>query len=395
MNVGRIVLGAAVISVLATARPFPLPGQEAVKSRAYVGHESDRDVRNFVQAYPQAAGTRLDDCQLCHRAGVAGTDTEHEFSPCGYCHLIPFPDSKFKTGLPGDYRGTLNAYGLAYVKAGRTVEALKTLAGADSDGDGASNAEEIAGLRFPGDPASRPGQPLAPSVTLTWERITALPAVTQFMLMNTTKEPTDDYVSYKGVAVRDLLAAAKVDLAGAEGITVFAPDGYATGYPVDEISKPFPKGYYYAGPRALEGPAAFVGYPDVLPPGLVDGREIPGIPWLILAYERGGKPLETSVYAKGTGKLAGEGPYRLVRPMKDMGGDPAKPGRPDRMQKAGMFNDGWDFLSAADHNAGACVRGACVIRVNPAPPGYEEIDWKNGWPLIAAREVIVFGRGVK
>jgi len=126
-------------------------GQEAVKSRAYVGHENDQDIRNFVQAYPLAAGTRLDDCLTCHRSGVANTDTAREFSPCGYCHLIPFPNPRYATGLPGGYQGTLNVYGLAYEKAGRTVGALEAIAGADADGDGASNAAEIAALRHPGE----------------------------------------------------------------------------------------------------------------------------------------------------------------------------------------------------------------------------------------------------
>lgn len=371
-------------------------GQEAAKSRAYVGHQNDQDVRNFVQAYPKAAGTRLDDCVTCHRAGVANTDTAREFSPCGYCHLIPFPNAKYKTGLPGDFRGTLNAYGLAYVNAGRSAEALKAIGGADSDGDGAMNADEIAGLRHPGDPANRPGQPLAPAMTLSWEKILSLPSTTQFMLMNTSKEPTDDYLNYRGVTVRDLLAAAGVDLAGAAGITVFAPDGYAADYSLDEIMRPFPKGYFYAGPRGVkDAAAAFVRYPGSLPAGIEDGKEIPSAPWLLLAFERDGKPLDPSSYETGTGRLTGEGPYRLVKPIRDLGGDPARPGRPDRMQKAPVFGDGWDFVPGIDHNAGACVRGACVIRVNPMPSGYEEIDWKNGWPLVASRSLLIYGRGVK
>ena len=63
--------------------------------------------------------------------------------------------------------------------------------------------------------------------------------------------------------------------------------------------------------------------------------------------------------------------------------------------KAKTFGDGWDFNPKIDHNAGACVRGACVIRVNPAPAGFEEYDWKNGWPLIAEGRVVIFGRGVR
>ncbi len=385
--------GAALLGAAAS-----VSGQEPVKSRAYAGHESDRDVRNFVQAYPKTAGSRLDDCLTCHRAGIAGTDTAREFSPCGYCHLIPFPNARYKTGVPGSYQGTLNPFGLAYSKAGRNAEALKAIGAEDSDGDGAPNAVEIAALRHPGDPASRPGQPLAPALALGWEKIRSLPATSQFMLMNTTKEPTDDYAAYRGVKVRDLLAAAGVDLAGAAGITVFAPDGYATDYSLDEIRNPFPKGIYYAAPGRLPGDAGgFVRYPaaGALPAGLEDGKEIPASPWLLLAYERDGKPLDPSSYEKGTGRLSGEGPYRLVRPMKDLRGDPARPGRPDRMQRAPVFNDGWDFNPGIDHNAGACVRGACVIRVNPMPAGLEEIDWKNGWPLVAAGKVVIYGFGIK
>ena len=58
----------AICWLIAAASP-----QEEVKSRAYVGHENDRDVRNFAGTIPEkAAGTRLDDCQTCHRSGVPG-----------------------------------------------------------------------------------------------------------------------------------------------------------------------------------------------------------------------------------------------------------------------------------------------------------------------------------
>lgn len=370
--------------------------QKAASSRAYAGHANDIDIANFVRAYPKAAGTRLDDCQTCHRGGPKGTDAEREFSPCGYCHLLEYPNPRYKTGVPADYEGTLNAYGLAYENAGRTVEALAAIAKLDSDGDGFANEAEIAALRYPGDPTSRPGQPLAPFVSLSLDALRKLPVVRQFMLMNTTKEPTDDYTTYTGVKVADLLAAARVGLRGVEGITVFAPDGYSIDCSIDDITKPFPKGYYYAGPAAAAGAdRAFVKSPEVLPSGVADGKEIPGTPWLILAFERDARRLDPSVYEKGTGRLAGEGPFRLVRPQRDLMGDPARPGRPDRSMKAKTFGDGWDFSPKIDHNAGACVRGACVIRVNPAPAGFEEYDWKNGWPLISEGRVVVYGRGVR
>ncbi len=389
-----ILCAAAAAVVLALA--FAADPQKAASSRAYVGHANDIDIANFIHAYPKAAGTHLDDCQTCHRGGPKGTDAEREFSPCNYCHLLEYPNPRYKTGVPADFEGTLNAYGLAYQNAGRTVEALAAIAKLDSDGDGFTNEAEIAALRYPGDAMSRPGQPLAPFVSLSTADLRRLPAVRQFMLMNTTMESTDFYTTYAGVKVADLLAAARVDLKGAEGITVFAPDGYSIEYTVEDFLKPFPKGYYYAGPAAFAGgERAFVKYPAALPPGVSDGKEISGAPWLLLAFERDGKPLDVSSYEKGTGRLAGEGPFRLVKPQRNLMGDPSKPGRPDRGSKAKKFGDGWDFNPKIDHNAGACVRGACVIRVNPAPAGFEEYDWKNGWPLIMEQKVVVYGHGVR
>jgi hypothetical protein len=386
------ILAAAMALGLALVAAVP---QKAASSRAYVGHENDMDINNFIRQYPKAAGTRLDDCQTCHRAGVMGTDTEREYSPCGYCHLLQYPNPKYHTGVPADYEATLNSYGLAYENAGRTIEALAEIAKLDSDGDGFTNDAEIADLRYPGDPASRPGQPLVPFVSLSWDAIRKLPAVKQFMLMNTAKEPTDDYVTYTGVKILDLLAAAGVNLKGVEGITVFAPDGYSIDLTIDDVTRPFPRDHFYAGPAALKNTdRAFVKYPELIPPGVSDGREIPQVPWLLLAFEREGKPLDIASYEKGTGKLAGEGPFRLVKPQRDLMGDPSKPGRPDRSLKAKTYGDGWDFNPKIDHNAGACVRGACVIRVNPVPRGFEEYDWKNGWPLITDRRIVIYGRGV-
>jgi len=369
--------------------------QEKASSRAYVGHENDKDINNFIRQYPKTAGTRLDDCQTCHRSGMRATDTEQVYNPCAYCHLLEYPNTGYKTGLPQNYKDTLNAFGLAYEAAGRTVEALAAIARLDADGDGFPNAAEIALLRYPGDAGSRPGQPLAPVVLLSERELRKLPPFTQFMLMNASKEATDDYVSYTGVRVADVLAAAGVDLNAAAGITVFAPDGYSVECTIEDITRPFPRGYFYGGPAAFKDTErSFVRYPEAIPSGVQDGREIPVEPWVLLAYEHGGKPLDNSYYEKGTGRLAGEGPFRLIKPQRNLMADPAKPGRPDRSVKAKTFGDGWDFNAAIDHNAGSCARGACVIRVNPAPAGYEEYDWKNGWPLIKERKIAVFGHGV-
>jgi hypothetical protein len=393
MKINRTV--AIGIGVLLAAALGAAVVQDVPSSRAYAGHEKDTDMMTFIRRYPGAAGSRLDDCQTCHRGGARGTDAEREFSPCSYCHLLEYPNARYKTGVPKSAADTLNAFGLDYARAGRNGEALAAIADKDSDGDGSTNAAEIAALRCPGDPASRPGQPLAPAVILSWDDLTKLPVQRQFMLMNATKEPTDDYVSYGGVRVAAVLQAAGVDLRGVEGITVFAPDGYSIDYSIDAVTRAFPEGYYYEGPRAFKDPErAFVKYPPLAPAGLRDEQKIPAAPWLLLAYERDGQPLDGSYYQKGTGRLAGEGPFRLVKPQKDLLGDPSKPGRPDRSQRAKTFADGWDFNPAIEHNAGACVRGACVIRVNPMPAGFEEYDWKNGWPLIQSRRLAIFGRGV-
>ncbi len=207
-------------------------------------------------------------------------------------------------------------------------------------------------------------------ITLGGDEIRGLPVHSQFMLMNTTKEPTDDYVLFKGVRIIDVLSAAKVYLTGVTGITVFAPDGYSIDYSLEDIQAPFPHGIFYAEPGAFEGTEkAFVKYPPGLPAGVTDRKTIPAEPWLLLAYERNGTALDPSSYEKGTGRLAGEGPYRLIKPQRDLSADPQRPGRPDRSQKSKVFGDGWDYVPGMDHNAGACVRGACVIRVNPMPDG--------------------------
>jgi hypothetical protein len=396
MNKHLIAALALMASIALGWVVFAKAVEEKVSSRAYVGHENDADIQNFIREYPNAAGTRLDDCQTCHRGGVRGTDTEREFSPCGYCHLLQYPNARYKTGVPKNYEQTLNAYGIAYKGKGRTAEALVAVSKMDSDGDGFPNAEEILDQRNPGDAASRPGQPLVPTVSMTWDDIRRLSFQTQFMLMNTTSEPTDDYATYSGVDVKDVLKAAKVDWTGAIGITVFAPDGYSIDYTIEDATRPFPKGYYYAGPRDIRAKEAmFVRYPASIPSGISDGKEIPVTPWLLLAFERDGKPLESASYEKGTGRLTGEGPYRLIKPQRNLTGDPDKPGRPDRSVKAKSFNDGWDYSKDIDHNAGFCVRGATVIRINPVPEGFEEYDWKNTWSLIGDRRIVIYGHGVR
>lgn len=61
---------------------------------------------------------------------------------CTVCH----PVGNFKE---------LNSYGKAYNDAGRSVDAVKAIDAADSDGDGVSNADEIKAGTNPGDATSK------------------------------------------------------------------------------------------------------------------------------------------------------------------------------------------------------------------------------------------------
>lgn len=243
---------------------------ELISSRSYSGHASDEDANNFVSVYPESLGTRLDDCKTCHRAGMAGTDTERIFNVCDYCHLLEFPDDRLATGVPETFEDTLNVYGLAYADAGRDRRALRLIDAADTDGDGFDNGNEIREFRYPGDPESRPDQPLAPVVTLSRSDIEAMPFHQQFMLMVTTQQQFDDYVTYGGVTIAELLAAAGVDLAGAEGITVFAPDGFGKDFSMAEIVRWFPNGTFYQTPVFADPDGA--GQLSRPPPWKLSGR---------------------------------------------------------------------------------------------------------------------------
>ena len=360
---------------------------DAVSSRAYSGHENDRDANNFAAVYPETVGTRLDDCHTCHRSGVSGTDTAKVYNSCDYCHLIEFPNSSYTTGVPKTFEDTLNAFGKAYYSSGRSKVALRNIAKDDSDGDGYTNEYEISEMRYPGDDSSKPDQPLAPTVVLTLDDLENMPTYTEFLLMNTTKQQFDDYATYEGVRIIDLLKSAGVDVSGAEGITVYAPDGFGKDYSMNDITAQYPNGVFYKTPEFSDPDMELVNYPSVLPETAVDGKEIPDALYLMLAIYRDGVLLDKSYYESETGRLTGEGPYRTIMPQ-------VTPSRPDRGSKFNVYGDGWDFDAVIDHNAGNCVRGACVIRVNPMPEGYEEYDWKNGWSLIEDGKVIIYGYGV-
>jgi hypothetical protein len=134
-----------------------------------------------------------------------------------------------------------------------------------------------------------------------------------------------------------------------------------------------------------------VQYPETLPEDLSDGVPIPGEHRLMLGYLRNGEPLEPSHLDVTDGRIAGEGPLRIVVPQE-------RPGSPDRGSRFSPSDcgDGLDFDEDADHNAGAMVRGVVAIRIDPMPAGVEEFDYRNGgWAYIDAGELIVYGHNVR
>jgi hypothetical protein len=394
-----LLLAAALLSFLGCVNE---PSGELVSSRSYSGHESDLDANNFVRAYPAAVGTRLDDCQLCHHAGIEGTSTKDGpgglsdiENACSYCHLIPFPDTTYSDGVPATYWDTLNDFGQDYMTAGRTQAAFEAIAAEDSDGDLSDNAAEIADNRFPGNPNSKPGNPIAATIELTHAQVAAMTQHSQFLLMNTSRQQYDDYTTYTGPTVKDLLDAAGVDLTGATGISVFAPDGFKKDFSLSNINDQYPDGqYWYVDQSLMDSTLRFVNYPTPIPdkPGggsyVGNGDALEEL-WLTIAMQRDGAALDTSYYDAVTGKLEGEGPFRIIPPQSTAG-------RPDRGN--GQPQDGsditWNYLSSLDHNAGSSVRGLCIIRINPMPADVEEYDTTNGWSLIEDKKIVIYGLNV-
>ena len=391
MRFKRYVLIGLAIAVWAWC--WGVYAEDPVSSRAYKGHANDQDMANLVTVYPEIVGTRLDDCQACHTSGTvtSGGRDRHKNS-CDFCHYIPFPDDE-ATGQPETFEQTLNAYGLAYNSAGRDVAALRAIGAQDSDVDGASNDAEVADGKYPGDAGSRLGQRVAPMKILDMADLRALPSHSQFLLANSHKQQFDFYASYTGVRVVDLLAAVGVDPTEIDGITVIAPDGYMKDFSSDAIAREYPKGMFFwgLGPDGLGTDCGFVEYSPVVPEGLSHGDEIPDEPWLMLAYDRDGEPVEPSYLDPTSGKINGSGPLRIIVPQ-------STPGAPDRgsTYSPTSCDDGYDYDDNKDHNAGLMVRGVIAIRINPTPEGYEEFDHMNGgWAYADAGQLVLYGTGVE
>ena len=380
-----------MLGVFVTAIVAMWLGGVAPAFAAY-NHAGDTDSPNFRAAYPASVGSKLDSCALCHSGGsyVSSGKTVIDGS-CMWCHYTSNYTAANVT------TATLNAYGTAYLNGGRTQGALTAIAQADSDGDGYTNAVEIAAGTYPGDASDNPSSIPASARVYTLAEIEALPQHSQFMLMNGTKS-TDYYATYTGVTMTDLLANAKI-LSSANRITVTSPDGFQQYFPLQPgtstvagvypVNFTYPDEYYYYNTQADTALNPSQGWCNYSAPGcagLVAGSPINvvGGQKMLLAYQYNGSRLTTG-YLDLTNTIQGEGPFRVVPPQLFNGA-------PDQSKTATNQAVVWPYSSSADHNAGYSPRVATMIEVDPMPAGTAAVNsLEAGWPYVDSDSIVVYG----
>ncbi len=370
-----IVMAVGAIAVLA-------PGAEA----AY-HHAGEMDSDYFLVAHPEAAGTKLDSCTLCHCGGKVG---KAALGTCEWCHYTYGYDAH------GDILKTLNPYGKAYHDAGSDTNAVVAIEALDSDGDGYSNIDEIAAIRYPGDADDDPTKVEAPYKVYTLAEVEAMPSQTQFQLMNTHKSG-DYYAEYTGVPMEYVLGDAGM-LPSAIGIQVLAADGFGVTHPLDptvgyyHVRGTYPQSTFYWDAEAdkASNPAyGWCDYSAASVAGRVNGDPIvvEGGARLLLAYKYEGGYLVPGAL-NASGKLDGEGPFRVVPPQR-------VPGPPDQSSTSLLQDVIWPFDQlelTTDHNAGFSSKCVTVVKVEPLPAGTTDIDTlEAGWEYVRDGKVVVYG----
>ncbi len=361
-------------------------------------HEGEKDADKFLDVYPAKSGTKLDNCNLCHSGGsyVNYKGRTVELGSCQWCHQAYGYDGA------GDIEETINTYGTAYKAAGRNAQAISRINALDGDGDGYSNANEIAANAFPGDANDHPGLKTAPYRVYTRGQVEALGAHSQFMLMNTSRSG-DFYAEYTGVPMKDLLDDAGVSDT-ATGVWVYAPDGWGQNHPLEYNadldmyhvygnapgqSYQYPPATYYYDLEADVDRNPDSGWCDYSAPscaGRSHGDTIPVSDGLkaILAYKREGAYLDKGVL-NDENKLDGEGPFRVVVPQKYVDA-------PDQSSKSGDQEVKWSYNYDWDHSAGSCSRSATIIKIEPLPVGTTDIDiLEAGWGYVDQSKIIIYG----
>ncbi|MGA1796463.1 MAG: GEGP motif-containing diheme protein [bacterium] len=353
-------------------------------------HEGEMDSDNFLAAYPEKTGTKLDHCALCHSGGtyIDAKSQEVSLGSCQWCHYSYGYDGS------GNIAYTLNNFGKDYYFNGRDALAIGKIDNFDSDGDGYSNKAEIQADRFPGNAKDDPSKKIAPSRVYTRADLEAMPQHTQFLLMNTSRSG-DFYAEYSGVSMEYLLEDAGIS-DSATGILVYAPDGWSNYHPLDAEPDPelyhvngvYPAASFHYDEEADEAQSA-IGWCDYSAPSRAgrnnnDPIYVEGGLRMILAVKREGVDLDEGALTDEN-KLDGEGPFRLVPPQKN-------PGPPDQSSRAANQDVIWPFNWDWDHNAGASSRTVTIIKVLPLPPGTTDIDvLEAGWQFVDQEKIIIYG----
>lgn len=354
-------------------------------------HMGETDTPKFLQAYPDKAGTKVDNCVLCHTGGSYGQESgkKVDLGSCQWCHHTFGYDGK------GDLNDTLNPFGKDYRSNGRNVAAFRTIEKNDSDGDGFANIDELLAVRYPGDPKDDPAKVVAPYRIFTKQQLRAMPQHSQLLLLNTAKA-LDTYAEYSGVPVEYLLDKAGMDTSATK-ITVYSPDGYAQGHPLeaDDSSDPFVKGSYpaatynyNAAADQSKNPEGWCDYRSPAAIGLSPGAAIHvhGGLKLLLALRSEGKDLQPGRLGSDNALTKGSrGPFCLVAPQKT-------PGPPDQRSTRSKNNVIWPYDPNLDHNGGSSTKCATVIKIEPLPAGTTDIDvTETGWDYIGQEKIILYG----
>ncbi len=351
-------------------------------------HMGEKDLPQFLQAFPDKGNTKLDSCALCHTGG------QYEKRPgvfvsmgsCQWCHYRYGYDGK------GDISDTLNPYGKDYLANGRDAASVIAINPKDSDGDGYTNEAEIASVRFPGNKEDDPAKKVATSVVYTSQQLEALPRHTQFLLMSASKSE-DYYAEYTGVTLETLLRDAGIS-DKATGIRIYSPDGWSQYHPLEADPDPslyhvygiYPEAVYQYDPRADKAKGGWVDYsaPSSKGRNNNDPINVTGGLRLMLAYKRDGQDLTTGTLTADN-KLEGEGPYRVIVPQKTLN-------PPDQGSAAVDQDVIWPYKADWDHSAGASTRTATIIKVEPLPEGTTDIDLlEAGWQFVEQGKIIIYG----
>ncbi len=358
-------------------------------------HMGEMDSPVFQEAYPDKVGTRIDDCALCHIGGEVETKRgPRPVGNCQWCHIVTNYGEDYT-----DIADTLNSYGVDYKSAGRfKVDTFGKIEGLDSDGDGYTNIEEINALTFPGDPDDNPSLVPAPYFIYNLEDIEAMPAHSQFMLMNTARGGTDGYdyyANYTGVIIKDLLEETGIK-ADSNTVVVYSPDGWLQNFDFESggsnywINDTYPEATFWYDQEADAANGGWVDYSAPMCAGRNHGDPInvDGGLWLILAYKINDSYLEPG-FLNAENKLDGSGPYRVVPPQN-------KPGYPDRQATSPDKDDEpWPYDQDeiyTDHNAGASPRTTVAIKVGPLPEGTTDFNWtEGGWQYVDNNQIIIYG----